>query len=95
VLAAKRFIAPGAGRSFSSTPYLRQQGHSDPAHHVDDEKNEQKGSKNAATNIHLSSPMICVALLSVGSVGAVWAVAHHRGVAEMERPHLPPSLEQP
>ena len=63
---------------FFSATYLRREGNSDPANDVDDEKNEQKCSKNAATNIHLISPIICVALLNVGLVDAVWAVAHHR-----------------
>jgi hypothetical protein len=63
---------------FFSATYLRREGNSDPANDVDDEKNEQKCSKNAATNIHLISPMIYVELLNVGSVGVVWAVAHLR-----------------
>ena len=37
----------------ASTPYVRREGNSYPARNVDNEKDEQKGSKNAATNIHL------------------------------------------
>jgi hypothetical protein len=37
----------------ASTRYVRREGESYPAREVDNEKNEQKGPKNAATNIHL------------------------------------------
>jgi hypothetical protein len=41
----------------ASTPYVRQGGDSYPAREVDNEKNEQEGPKNAATNIHFDSPL--------------------------------------
>ena len=73
---------------------MRREDNSYPAREVDNEKNEQKGSKNAATNIHLDSPLTYEAVLDVGSVITVWAVPHHRGVGRMERSHLASSLEQ-
>jgi hypothetical protein len=56
---------------------------SDPAREVDNEKNKQKGSKNAATNIHLILRLTYEAVLNAESVSAVWAVPHHRGVVEI------------
>ena len=51
-----RYIAspvPVGMLAAASTRYVRREGDSYPACEVDNEKDEQKGPKNAATNIHL------------------------------------------
>jgi hypothetical protein len=67
----------------ASTWYVRRESNSYPAHEVHNEKNKQKGSKNAATNIHLILRLTYEAVLDAESVSAVWAVPHHRGVVEI------------
>jgi hypothetical protein len=44
---------PAGMLAAASRLYVRREDDSDPAREVDNEKNEQKGPKNAATNIHL------------------------------------------
>ena len=60
----------------ASTPCVHRKDTSYSAYQVHNEKNEQNGSKKAATNIHFHSPLIIDSVLDVGSAAPVWAVPH-------------------
>jgi hypothetical protein len=76
--ASRYIVSPVPFRTLAaaSTLCVRRKDNSYSAREVHDDKNEQNGSKNAATNIHFYSPPIIDSVLEVGSAGAVWAVPH-------------------